>query len=144
MESKCYARIYLQLKVRPVLVDNAAIIVNEVTGLSPKVVGEFMKELFQPAGHLGKAMNTKAYPMFVEHPWRRFVLGLSIVNKDLCLHFYDHTGGAIFPHSTFMNTPIVSSTFSLHWLLTITVVLALICQSKFLPHLPYIMATYAF
>ena len=71
--------------------------VDEVTWLSPKIVREFTKELFQPAGHLGKTMDTKAYLMFVEQPWRRFVLGLLIANRDLCLHFYDRTGGAISP-----------------------------------------------
>ena len=145
MESKCYARIYLQLKARPVLVDNAAIMVDEVTWLSPKVVGEFMKELFQPTGHLGKAMDMKAYLMFVQHPWRRFVLGLSIANKDLCLHFYDHTGGAIFPPFNIHEHPncliyILSAlAFGYHSCLGFDLSIRIPP-----PHLPHIMATYAF
>ena len=71
--------------------------VDEVTWLSPKVVREFMKELFQPARCLGKTMDTKVYLMFIEQPWRRFVLGLSIANDDLHFHFYDRTGSAISP-----------------------------------------------
>ena len=80
-----------------VLIDNVTVTVDELTWLSPKIVREFMKESFQPAGHLGKTMDMKAYLMFVEQPWRRFMLGLSIANNDLCFHFYDHTGSAISP-----------------------------------------------
>jgi hypothetical protein len=64
-----------------VLVDQATTTVDEVTWLSPKVVGEYTRETDQPAGRLGKTMDTKAYIMFIAQPWRRYVLRLSIASN---------------------------------------------------------------
>ena len=116
--------------------------VDEVTWLSPKIVREFTKELFQPAGHLGKTMDTKAYLMFVEQPWRRFVLGLLIANRIFASTFMIAQMVPYPSNSTFMNTLIVSCKFSLHWLLALAIVLASICQLVFPPHLPHVVATY--
>ncbi|KAF8436279.1 hypothetical protein L210DRAFT_3648035 [Boletus edulis BED1] len=80
-----------------VLVDNDAMSHDEITWLSPKVIAEYTKETFQPASRIGKTMDTKAYLVLVDQPWRRFILGLSIANCDLRVHFYDHSGGAISP-----------------------------------------------
>ncbi|KAF8432136.1 hypothetical protein L210DRAFT_3650633 [Boletus edulis BED1] len=80
-----------------VLVDNDAMSHDEITWLSPKVIAEYTKETFQPASWIGKTMDTKAYLVLVDQPWQRFILGLSIANCDLRVHFYDHSGGAISP-----------------------------------------------
>ncbi|KAI6019709.1 hypothetical protein F5J12DRAFT_780815 [Pisolithus orientalis] len=70
---------------------------DEIMWLSPKVITEYSKESFKPASHLGKMMDTKAYLTLVDQPWRHYVLGLSITDSELQLHFYDHSGGAISP-----------------------------------------------
>jgi hypothetical protein len=79
------------------LIDKGTISHDEITWLSPKVITEYMKETFQPASQLGKTMDTKAYLILVDQPWRQFVLGLSIANSELRVHLYDHSGGAISP-----------------------------------------------
>lgn len=78
-----------------VLIDNSAVSHDEITWLSPKVIAEYTKETFQPASRIGNTMDTKARLVLVDQPWRRFVLGLSIANSELRVHFYDHSGGAI-------------------------------------------------
>ena len=40
-------------------------------------------------------MDTKAYLVLVDQPWRRFVLGFSIANSELRVHLDDHSGVAI-------------------------------------------------
>ena len=65
-----------------VLVSSAITLRDEVTWLSPKVVGEYSREPFQPASRIGKTMDTKAYLVMVEQPWRRFVLELSLANDE--------------------------------------------------------------
>ena len=37
------------------------------------------------------------YLILVDQPWRHFILGLSIANRKLWGHFYDHLDGAISP-----------------------------------------------
>ena len=78
-------------------IDKGTISHDEITcqWLSPKVIAEYTKETFQPASRLGKTMDTKAYLVLVDQPWRRFVLGLSIANGELRVHLYDHSGVAI-------------------------------------------------
>jgi len=80
-----------------VLVSNTITSCNEITWLSPKVIGEYSKESFQPASHIRRTMDTKVYLVMVDQPWRRFVLGLSLANEELRVHFYDHSGGSISP-----------------------------------------------
>ncbi|KAF8129612.1 hypothetical protein EV363DRAFT_1297249 [Boletus edulis] len=80
-----------------VLVDNDAMSHDEITWLSPKVITEYTKETFQLASRISKTMDTKAYLVLVDQPWRCFILRLSIANCDLRVHFYDHSGRAISP-----------------------------------------------
>ncbi|KIM61613.1 hypothetical protein SCLCIDRAFT_83128, partial [Scleroderma citrinum Foug A] len=47
------------------------------------------------ASHIGRTMDTKVYLVMVDQPWRHFVLGLSLANEELWVHFYDHSGGLI-------------------------------------------------
>ena len=57
-----------------VLVSNLVVLCDEVTWLSPKVVGEYSKESFQLASHMGKTMDTMTYLVMVS--WiNRFSLG---------------------------------------------------------------------
>ena len=80
-----------------VLIDNSPLSQDEITWLSPKVIAEYTKEKFQPASRVGKTIDTKAYLVLVDQPWRHFILGLTIANSKLCVHFYDHSGGTISP-----------------------------------------------
>ena len=80
-----------------VLISNMITSHDEITWLSPKVIGEYSKELFQPASRIGRTMDMKAYLVMVDQPWRCFVLGLSLANEELRVHFYDHSGGLISP-----------------------------------------------
>ncbi|KAF8440988.1 hypothetical protein L210DRAFT_989535 [Boletus edulis BED1] len=95
-----------------VLVDNDAMSHDEITWLSPKVIAEYTKETFQPASRIGKTMDTKAYLVLVDQPWRCFILRLSIANCDLRVHFYDPRAGQSPPLLTFMLTPNISSSLS--------------------------------
>ncbi|KAG1810511.1 hypothetical protein EV424DRAFT_1328124 [Suillus variegatus] len=47
----------------------------------------------------GKTLDTKAYLVFREQPWKRFVLFLSFTHQhsELCVHLYDHSGGIVTP-----------------------------------------------
>ena len=78
-----------------VLVSNMITSHNKITWLSLKVIREYSKESFQPASHIGRTMDTKVYLVMVDQPWRHFVLGLSLANEELWVHFYDHSGGLI-------------------------------------------------
>ena len=80
-----------------VLVSNSIALHDKVTWLSPKVIRGYSKESFQLASLMGKMMDTKAYLVMVDQPWGRFVLGLSLMNEELWVHFYDHSGGSISP-----------------------------------------------
>ena len=85
-----------QRKPDLVLVDEATTMFDEITWQSPKVIGEYTKESFQPAKCLGKTMDSKAYLVFLEQPWRWFVLGLSICSaEELRIHFYDRCGSTV-------------------------------------------------
>ena len=78
-----------------VLVSNMITSCNEITWLSLKVIGEYSKESFQLVSHIRRTINTKAYLVMVDQPWRQFVLGLSLANEELWVHFYDHSSGLI-------------------------------------------------
>ncbi|KAG9312841.1 hypothetical protein JVU11DRAFT_6270 [Chiua virens] len=80
-----------------ILVDNSDITHDKVMWLSIKVVGEYTKEIYQPASHIGKTMDTKAYLVLMDQPWRCFVLGVSIASFDLQVHLYNHSGGVVSP-----------------------------------------------
>jgi Fungal protein kinase len=81
-----------------VLLDESVKTVDEVTWQSPKVIGEYTKEIYQPAKRLGRSMDSKVYLTFLEQPWRRFILGISIcAGEELRIHFYDRSGGVVSP-----------------------------------------------
>ena len=70
---------------------------DKVKWLSPKVIRENSRKSFQLVSCIGKTMDTKAYLVMVDQPWRHFVLGLSLANDELQIHFYDHFSGSISP-----------------------------------------------
>ena len=79
-----------------ILIDNSLLSQDKITWLSPKVIAEYTKEKFQPASWVGKIIDTKAYLVLVDQPWGCFILRLTIANSELCVHFYEHSGGATF------------------------------------------------
>lgn len=78
-----------------ILIDGNILTEDEITWLSPKAIAEYTKETYKPASRIGKTLDTKAYLVLVEQPWRRFVLGLSLANSELRVHFYDRSGAAV-------------------------------------------------
>ena len=56
-----------------------------------------MRESFTPTARIARTLDTKVYLIMIEQPWRRFVLALSFSRLELCLHYYDHSGGSISP-----------------------------------------------
>jgi len=80
-----------------VLISNTIASCDEITWLSPKVIREYSRESFQPASHIRKTMDMKAYLVLVDQSWRHFVLRLSLANDKLWVHFYDRSSGLISP-----------------------------------------------
>jgi len=65
--------------------------------MSPKVIAEYSSQVWTPSSRLTKTLHTKAYLVFLDQPWRRFVLALSIMGEQLRVHFYDRSGCSISP-----------------------------------------------
>jgi len=65
--------------------------------MSPKVIAEYSSQGWTPSTRLAKTLHTKAYLVFLDQPWRRFVLGMSIAKQQMRMHFYDHSGCSISP-----------------------------------------------
>ncbi|KAG2114206.1 uncharacterized protein F5147DRAFT_650015 [Suillus discolor] len=63
------------------------------------VVAEMTASTFSLSMPAVKTLDTKAYLVFREQPWRRFVLFLSFTHehRELCVHLYDHSGGIVTP-----------------------------------------------
>lgn len=63
------------------------------------VVAEMSASQFSLSMPAGKTLDTKAYLVFREQPWRRFVLFLSFTHqhRELRVHLYDHSGGIVTP-----------------------------------------------
>ncbi|KIM55112.1 hypothetical protein SCLCIDRAFT_30622 [Scleroderma citrinum Foug A] len=80
-----------------VLLENELVPCDEILWKSPKVLAELMRESFTPTACIARTLDTKAYLIMIEQPWRRFVLTLSFSKFELCLHYYDCSGGSISP-----------------------------------------------
>ena len=80
-----------------VLLENELLPRDEISWKSPKVLAELMRESFTPTAHIARTLDTKAYLVMIEQPWRRFVLTLSFSKLELRLHYYDCSGGSISP-----------------------------------------------
>lgn len=63
------------------------------------VVAELSSTMYSSADRAGKTLDTKAWLVFRDQPWRRFVLFLSFCNeyRELRVHLYDHSGGIVTP-----------------------------------------------
>lgn len=63
------------------------------------VIAEMTASQFSLSMPAGKTLDTKAYLVFREQPWRRFVLFLSFTrqHRELRVHLYDHSGGIVTP-----------------------------------------------
>ena len=80
-----------------ILLKNELVPHDGILWKSPKILAELMRESFTPTAHIARTLDTKAYLIMIEQPWRRFVLALSFSKLELCLHFYDCSGGSISP-----------------------------------------------
>ncbi|KAG2339631.1 hypothetical protein BDR05DRAFT_1003140 [Suillus weaverae] len=61
------------------------------------VVAELTSSHYSPVEHAGKMLDTKAWLIFREQLWRRFMLCLSFCKeyRELRVHIYDHSGGIV-------------------------------------------------
>ncbi|KAH7918127.1 hypothetical protein BV22DRAFT_1134835 [Leucogyrophana mollusca] len=70
---------------------------KKVMWMDTKAVGELTVEAWTPSTRIGKTVDTKAYLMMREQPWKRFCLALSFANSQLRVHLYDHSGCVVSP-----------------------------------------------
>ena len=80
-----------------ILVEKSDQLNDSISWMSPKVIAEHTSQPFKPSLPLVKTIHTKAYLIFLDQPWRRFVLALSIAKKELRVHFYDRSGNSVSP-----------------------------------------------
>ena len=80
-----------------VLLENELLPRDEISWKSPKVLAELTRESFTPTARIARTLDTKAYLVMIEQPWRRFVLALSFSKLELRLHYYDRSRGSISP-----------------------------------------------
>ena len=73
--------------------------------MSPKVIAKYSSQVWSPSSRLTKTLHTKAYLVFLDQPWRRFVLALSIAGEQLRVHFYDRSGCSISPAFNIYHNP---------------------------------------
>ncbi|KAG1864456.1 hypothetical protein C8R48DRAFT_772976 [Suillus tomentosus] len=85
---------YIRRKPDLVLSDEADLQWNSML-----VVAELSSTAYTPAERAGRTLDTKAWLMFKDQPWRRFVLLLSFLDdcRELRVHLYDHSGGIVTP-----------------------------------------------
>ena len=88
-----------------ILVEKSDQLADSISWMSPKVLAEHTTQAFKLSMPLVKTIHTKAYLIFLDQPWRRFVLALSIVKQDLRVHFYDHSGASISPAFNIETSP---------------------------------------
>jgi len=80
-----------------ILIEKADTPTDSILWMSPKVIAECTNQAWKPSMPLMKTLHTKAYLVFLNQPWRHFVLALSIVKEEMCVHFYNHSGGSVSP-----------------------------------------------
>ena len=79
-----------------ILIEKSDQVTNSISWMSPTVIAEHSQS-FKPSLPLVKTIHMKVYLIFLDQPWRHFVLALSIAKKELQVHFYDHSGTSISP-----------------------------------------------
>lgn len=80
-----------------ILLESAEHATEAISWLTPTVLGEYTSEAWKPAMRLSKTLHTKAYLVFLDQPWRRFVLCLSMCRQEMRIHHYDRSGVRISP-----------------------------------------------
>ena len=80
-----------------ILVETSDQPTDSISWMSPQVIAEYTAQSFKPSMSLVKTIHTKAYLIFLDQPWRRYVLALSIAKQELRVHFYDRSGTSISP-----------------------------------------------
>ena len=66
-----------------ILVEKSDQLTDSISWMSPKVIAEYTTQPFKPSMPLVKTLHTKAYLIFLDQPWRHFVLALSIAKQEL-------------------------------------------------------------
>ncbi|KAG2739035.1 hypothetical protein P692DRAFT_201730204 [Suillus brevipes Sb2] len=71
------------------------------------IVAELTTTSYTPSIPAGKTLDTKAWLIFREQPWRHFVLSLSFSNnyRELRVHVHDHSGGIVTPEINIHENP---------------------------------------
>lgn len=80
-----------------ILIDTSDVVVDSLSWMSPKVIAEYTSQAWKPSLPITKTLHTKAYLTFLDQPWRRFVLGLSIAKEDIRVHFFNRSGISVSP-----------------------------------------------
>ncbi|KAI6010463.1 hypothetical protein EDC04DRAFT_2610201 [Pisolithus marmoratus] len=78
---------------------------NSISWTNLKVIAEYTSQVWKSATHLLKTLHTKAYLIFLDQPWRWFMLGLSIAKWEMHVHFYNHSGSSISPPFNIYHNP---------------------------------------
>jgi hypothetical protein len=71
------------------------------------VVAELTMTSYTPSILAGKTLDTKAWLIFREQPWRHFILSLSFSNNyhELHVHVHDHSGSIVTPEINIHENP---------------------------------------
>jgi hypothetical protein len=71
------------------------------------VVAELTTTSYTPSIPARKTLDTKAWLIFREQPWRRFILSLSFSNNfnELRVHVHDHSGSIVTPEINIHENP---------------------------------------
>jgi len=88
-----------------ILIEKADTPTDSISWMSPKVIAECTNQAWKPSMPLMKTLHTKAYLVFLDQPWRCFVLALSIVKEKMRVHFYDRSGGSVSPPINIQHDP---------------------------------------
>lgn len=80
-----------------ILIESADQTPGSLSWMSPTVLAEYTSEKWTPGMRLAKTLHTKAYLTLLDQPWRRFVLCMSLCQKEMRVHFYDRSGAVVSP-----------------------------------------------
>lgn len=80
-----------------ILLESAEYATESISWVSPVVLAEYTSETWKPTMRLTKTLHTKSYLTFLDQPWRRYVLCISICKRDFRVHFYDRSGVCLSP-----------------------------------------------
>ena len=81
-----------------ILIEKSDVPIDSLSWMNPKVIVECTSQGWKPSLPIAKTLHTKVYLIFLDQPWRRFVLGLSIAKEEIQVHFYNHLGSSVSLH----------------------------------------------